>query len=104
MFSFYRKSLLTPNSNINQYITSSINESMRKKINYYNNEKQFKNIFFELKEKENPNENFNTIITSSSASPLTPSNFYIGSFFLLYITYFFYNKYYNKYYNKLIYK
>ena len=98
MFSFYRKSLFTKNSNINKYILESTNETMKKKVNYYNNEKQFKKFFFDLKEK--PNDNFSTIITSSASYPSSPSNFYIGSLFLLYITYFFYNKYYNK----LIYK
>lgn len=90
MFPFYKKKCFFLNMDINKYILNSTNESMRKKINYYNYEKNTKNNFLGLK--EITTEKCNIITTS----PTSPSHFYFSSLFLLYITYFFYYRYKNK--------
>ena len=91
MFSFYKKKLFTPNTNISKYILESTNESMRKKINYYNNEKKLNQKLFDLK--ENTNKTVDFIVASSSTFPY---NFDIISLFLFYMMHFLYNKYKNK--------
>jgi hypothetical protein len=93
MFSFYKKKLFTPNGIINKYALDYTNDSMRKKIIFYNNEKTLKKY---LNFEENQNYGFNV----STSAPSLPSNFFCGSLFLLFFTYFFYYKYNNK----LIYK